>query len=475
MAELELELYFAPKPQPEKRNPFPGEIPLFDWYDVVHIYPESYLPKEEQTARKLRRLRRLERSPTPEIVQQIGAVMNWFDDIEDFLVTCGTLLRFIIPKIAPKFLPYVGLVFLLADIINLFQVWRLVMPSKTLGKTEQWKLKELNPFGTIARSRRQARLIRRVPVIGEWLEILQTTDNLFGIGISFGPLIGAFEDVLFGIIHQGQTLWENYVQTDPVIESMLLLIGSIGMYPAIDELDAEEFLHYAVATSYAYSILRWFYEVADIEKTETHLGLEITPRPVRNPITAKVLQDNGYDPKQAWKWPIRRPASKMKVPDLTIEHPSLISFKWQNKIKEQPTMQTDWFLGGIMVQIARDFWAMANGEPTDLILQPTLETSIMLRQTEEGISPYLLDNTEDWSLLRNAIERFQKENGRWPTKDDYVKFATASQKEYMITDQPMLHIQADQFDFLQPTKGKPDPIHDKLIVVEEMNIPLFLP
>lgn len=473
MEEFTQEIILFPKPQPIKGPQASYEVPLFDWWDVVHIVPEPFLSKETQKFRKRRRAQRLAQSKIPEIVQEIGTIMNWFDDIEDFLVTATTLLRIVLPKIAPRLLPYVGWVLLVADIINLIQPWRYLMPSGTAGKGEAWKLKDLNPFGTKAKIRRQKALLRKIPTIGEWIEILQTTDQLFGVGLSFGPLIGAAEELLFGLIHSGETKWELYPAKDPVNEACRLQLAGAGMNRALKYLEFEDFLHYAVATSYSFSILQWWYEPQDISTLERNEHLSITPPPTDNFITKAILEELGFSPTQAWNWPLPGRPRTVKVSDLTIDDVTELVNQWKELMTNAPVMQLDWFLGSIMVQTAKDSVAIISADPDNIDFAPTQETSIMLRMLEQGISPYILDTQEDWQKLINSVERYVRTNGYYPTLAEYEEFATASKKEYMQTIAPMANIQPGQFSFIRPKEGiVPQPEHDPLVIPDEMAVTL---
>lgn len=56
------------------------------------------------------------------------------------------------------------------------------------------KLGDLNPFSRVSRGRRALRVGQGAPGLGAILETLQTTDQAFGVGISFGAIVGAFTE-----------------------------------------------------------------------------------------------------------------------------------------------------------------------------------------------------------------------------------------------------------------------------------------
>ncbi|MBA7496728.1 hypothetical protein ES702_07337 [subsurface metagenome] len=68
------------------------------------------------------------------------------------------------------------------------------------GKRRGWDWSSINPLHRKAKVRRAAKLLRKLPTVGELAEAAQTTDNLFGIGISFGPIIGMAQDFMTGTV-----------------------------------------------------------------------------------------------------------------------------------------------------------------------------------------------------------------------------------------------------------------------------------
>lgn len=55
-------------------------------------------------------------------------------------------------------------------------------------------LGDLNPFAAEKRLDRRMRMARATPTLGNLLEVFQTTDQLYGTGVSFGAIVGAFTE-----------------------------------------------------------------------------------------------------------------------------------------------------------------------------------------------------------------------------------------------------------------------------------------
>lgn len=192
-------------------------IPGFS--DVIHIVPKARITAEERAAhlwatkrglpspltppqiqtmqyKKFRFLKALA-SASPTWMKNYGAVATMLDNVEDALVTVVVLGR-IAAKIAPRLLgrliPGLGWVLLGSDILNAANIISWVSFAAMKGKRNMEGLAERNPFHAKAAANRALKLKRGVPTFGEILEVLQTTDQLFGVGLCLGGLMGIVTD-----------------------------------------------------------------------------------------------------------------------------------------------------------------------------------------------------------------------------------------------------------------------------------------
>lgn len=175
-----------------------GLIHIPGWDDVIHLYPESWLPEEEQLTRRRDRARRIAQSPTPESVRAIGTVMTWVDDVQDALVTASVLARLVAYFYKPA-LPVAAGLQQAAAALNIFGLTSQVGAITLTGKFRGQSLVRSLIGAQSARARAALRITRVLPTVGETVQILQTTDQLFGVGLSLGPLLGFVQDVIFGL------------------------------------------------------------------------------------------------------------------------------------------------------------------------------------------------------------------------------------------------------------------------------------
>jgi hypothetical protein len=116
-------------------------------------------------------------------------------------------------RAALRLLPIVGWVLLASDLLNMLNLFGLLaMPAyaalckgptealaagvpaavfKNALKREAWKNMMNNPFSRAGRASRAARSLGKLPSFVNLIEVAQTTENLFGIGITLGGLTGA--------------------------------------------------------------------------------------------------------------------------------------------------------------------------------------------------------------------------------------------------------------------------------------------
>jgi len=157
--------------------------------------------------RRVKTARRIAASPTPEIVRDIGEIMTAIDNVQDGLITLTYFARVISPvlaRLAPKVLakavPVVGWISLAADILDLLQIVKWLQAPRATGKRG---LKSILEFSARARGTKLTRvgsLRDLLPSFAEGIQVAQTTDWLFGYGVSLGPAFGFVQDALAGAV-----------------------------------------------------------------------------------------------------------------------------------------------------------------------------------------------------------------------------------------------------------------------------------
>jgi hypothetical protein len=124
-------------------------------------------------------------------------------------------------RIALRAIPVVGWVVLAADVLNFMNLLGTVamplyalicrtpqeflaagLPALALKNVlckEVWTMARRNPFGREARAARRLASLGRLPTVSNLVEVVQTTDTLWGWGASFGSLYGAAMETTFAL------------------------------------------------------------------------------------------------------------------------------------------------------------------------------------------------------------------------------------------------------------------------------------
>lgn len=308
------------------------EMPGFD--DIVHLWipytatPEEFMNykarqydkidpqhlvwiRERMAAKRARYIQALA-SPTPNWAKNLGSVMTFIDDTEDAItvgIVIGRYLAKQSPKIFSRMLGVLGAALVAQDILNIAS-W--IGRAFTLGakyKTAQYDWHALNPFSKKAKLKRAAKLARKIPRVGEIIEILQVMDNVLGVGLCLGPIMGFASDMMHGTYRKikGEKV-EFLPLRDPPRwhEEKLMnqLIGAGEMFYAEQDLsDMDHFkalLAYQLALQGTEGYVKQM-EVDDIPDDWDSVELQ-APIPT-DPLTLLVFEENRKDPSNHRGWP----------------------------------------------------------------------------------------------------------------------------------------------------------------------------
>lgn len=222
--------------------------------DVIHIIPKARISAEERAAhlwatkrglpsplspdqiktmqyKKFRFVKALA-SATPAWMKTYGAVATMLDNVEDGLITivvAGRLAVRIAPRLLGALVSKMGWLLLGADILNAVNIisWAGAMRGGCKGLHEAWQ--EKNPFHAKAAARRTLKLKRRLLSFGEFLEVAQTTDQLFGVGLCLGGLMGLVTDTFSTVLDPNYWLEMNRAITRGTVSEIASRIAGIAM------------------------------------------------------------------------------------------------------------------------------------------------------------------------------------------------------------------------------------------------------
>lgn len=252
-------------------------------------------------------------SPTPHVVRSAGSILTSIDDAQDALSTLHVIGRMAI-KLAPRILGKifagpVGWILAAADVLNLIQHIGRMGTMPMVSKRTKDKATLDNPFSKKSKLKRAARLARFAPSKGEIIEALQTTDQIFGVGICLGPIVGAIQDIAFGSMRmlagQPVTLNPGLPEVMPWTATAQRMSKAMTLYTGAGHVtDDEELMVVMMASHYAQQELlvgqaNWnpLDHIVGIHNVEVR-----APVPV-NPLSLEVIEEEGKPLEDVIGWP----------------------------------------------------------------------------------------------------------------------------------------------------------------------------
>lgn len=245
-------------------------------------------------------------SPSPRWMKNIGSALNFLDDANDTLGTAAMAARFtarLVPRAISKLLMGpAGWLLTGAEIINVVSQLAYTPMTAMMNKRALHDLTSRNPFSKQARVARASKLKKLYPTKGEIIEGLQTTDNIFGLGLCLGPIMGFIQDLAFGTyrVATGHTVKASVPPMYPVpwmgpmYEGLWAVQALLTENPVIDD---DTFARCTMASYASIQLMRpWILEWNPLDEVE---GLQYVIKdapPIVQPPTLYLLEEEGIDP-----------------------------------------------------------------------------------------------------------------------------------------------------------------------------------
>ncbi len=145
-------------------------------------------------------------SPAPEIINNSGALMTAIDNAQDALFTIAAMgfaaMRFSPPPITAAIALPTGATLTAAGALDIIQSLGVKkLPGITAKRDWQRKTK-IDPWSKKGRIKYAEHLIKTFPKKAILIQALQTTEEVFGVGLSLGPIVGLFVDAIAGPVRR---------------------------------------------------------------------------------------------------------------------------------------------------------------------------------------------------------------------------------------------------------------------------------
>jgi len=252
-------------------------------------------------------------SPTPEVLRNAGMLMTAIDNAQDCLFTIGTLgilgMRFTPPPVAAVLALPTGTALTAANALNVIQsLGRKGLPGREAKRAWQKKT-GIDPWSKKGRIKYAQHLMKTFPVKAAVLQGLQTTEEIFGVGLSLGPIVGLFEDAVAGPIRR---LYGDKVSVKwpiPTYDEFCSAAQYYGrscfayFHPGVQTSDEEVI---TIMTAHWLSQVALFSGTKDVPGWENYNNLDEielrAPRPT-NILTLEVIEEAGVNVDDVCGWP----------------------------------------------------------------------------------------------------------------------------------------------------------------------------
>ena len=252
-------------------------------------------------------------SPTPHIVNNAGSIMTSIDDAQDALGTLAFVGRVAIaaaPRIIGSVLSGpVGWAMTAAEMLNLVQHLGYKRLGSKKGKRAKDAATQDNPKSKLYKVKQALKTKSIWPSQGRIVEALQVSDNIFGIGICLGPLVGFAIEAVAGPARRiggakvdvkidWPVLSHFTMKAQRQARSQLAYIGA-GL-----QTEPEEVLSMAMANYLSHQeILTHGSEISAFDNIDDVGSVEIAAPTPTDVLTLEIIEEEGIKIEDCTGWP----------------------------------------------------------------------------------------------------------------------------------------------------------------------------
>lgn len=368
-------------------------------------------------------------------------------------------------RLAARFVPVLGWVILASDLLNLLSFFAMMAtpmyallcegPSKAVAagvpaalfkqalKRESWRAHKLNPFSLKATAARAFRAGPRLPGFSNLVEVAQTTDQLFGMGLSLGGGVGLIQDLSFGLAAQAEGRevefrgWPEIArqapqieagrpQADPALRKLLQQAGHVltvapSMFAVQEHFTEDEHLLAAFAVHQATALLRWYYAGSALpELLPSFLEARVRPPLAVSPDTAAWAEATGRDLRQGRRWWFDDAPEWTTGQRYAEFHTRAVPGALGDFLRPRRNAPLAALYGGLVTETTEGLWLLAEDDPHLFRWELTTDARLVSDFTESGfLVPVGVDADALWRMWQAAraeLERTEATSlrpGRW--------------------------------------------------------------
>lgn len=375
----------------------------------------------------------------------------------------------VIGRVALRAVPWVGYIILASDLLNLLQLigmgasplYALICqgPSAALAagaptlvfkrglKRELTRRIHVNPVGREARAAARLKAMSGRIGVGALVEVAQTTDQLWGWGLSFGAIMGAVTEIGAALAGGPSEAGVRIVTPTLVTPQAVEIAGRIESRVAIERdairqaagilqtapvimrvqqhFTTEEHLLHAVGVLAAVGIIADLFRDLDVDQIVADYARIEAPAPMRlGASSLDALREAGIDPESGRVWWLRnnpRTATLGAVMDDAIVQVPIAARDFL--LPRRNTYEGE-FYATVLGQISEHLWHLTAGHGHALHMRFAPDTALVYALTEDGllVNANVDDPAPTWEFWRLAREYFGVDR-RQPTPEVWKQLA----------------------------------------------------
>lgn len=371
--------------------------------------------------------------PSPRIAQNAAAIMTSIDDAQDAVATLacvGMIAAAVIGgPIAAAVLGPLGLILgasTLLNFINPMSRLRKAMRLTPAGRKAKRKLEKQtnhNPFSKQAKVKLAKKIKKFRPSVGNAIEALQVTDNIFGIGLCLGPILGFVQGAISGAIRsalgQKVTLAIGSPEPSKLNNAAAKAMRAACLMHSIpwksDATDEEMSIY---STSLAMQVLypsieEWnpFDEIEDLGSY-----LVECPQPT-DVLMREILEEEGIDPDTACVWP-QNGERWISIGELQESLMEQATANIRHYAEENNHTIEAWNALTAVDDFALNFLAAVEGPENVLINYLPTERIVMIILDNgwvypDDITPEQVEKFEDWCYAHEYLQTMPTVRDIW--------------------------------------------------------------
>jgi len=295
------------------------EIQLWKARKYDEIPAERLADIREHKEVKRRKFVQMLASPEPRIVRAAGAILTSLDDLQDAVSTLaciGMLTAAIVGGTTAAVLAGpLGWIVGASALLNLINPFSRIKGPKfkpytgMKAKKDAEDLTKKNPFSKKARAR-VAKKIKNFKVgTGNIIEALQVTDNIFGVGLCLGPIMGFAVSLISGAVRGVMGQKVSFAAAPSTLPNHVTVAGRAAIANSLfhsfvhktdfqDEVDSLFAAHLSLQVLEPY--LQDWNPITEVEDLANYY-LQ-APRPI-DILTLEIIEEAGYTLDEVCNWP----------------------------------------------------------------------------------------------------------------------------------------------------------------------------